>query len=311
MYNDEIKVANKIITDKVLTEIFQKMDEELRELIKLNQREKTENEKYSYEYQHWTVKNFNGSFKCTFNFYDDTNITIDNYNNFTTIFNNRLQEVKSMWVRYYINYSIVDGRDYKTVSQHINMNIYENKMSIDVSLSSEDNKMNSIYSFIKEKILTAPPKYTKTIKNKNIIKNRSILAFGIIPSIVICTILFFIPSIRETNNQIYLLYPFSVIIVGYLIGNITVGAQLEDLYDNIIPDKKYAGYDSNKKKSIYKDDMDKYLDTSEIIIGKNINNIKCRKEIKKIDNKYKKYLPIEIAVLIGLSILIPIIGKML
>ena len=31
MYNDTIKVANKIISDKDLEEIFQRMDEEIRE----------------------------------------------------------------------------------------------------------------------------------------------------------------------------------------------------------------------------------------------------------------------------------------
>ena len=33
-------------------------------------------------------------------------------------------------------------------------------------------------------------------------------------------------------------------------------------------------------KSIYKDDKEKYMNTAEVIIGKNIDNLKHREEIK-------------------------------
>lgn len=307
MYEDEIKVANKIITDKDLVEIFQKMDEDIKENVKLNEKEKIENEKYELEYQHWTIKNFEGSFKCTFNFYDSTTITVDNYNSFTTLFNTRLDEIKNMWVRYSQKYSIVDGRDNKFIANHIYMNIYEDKMTIDVSISSEDNKMNDIYELIKEKILKAPPRYTRMIKKRGLIKNKIIIAFGIIPSTVLCTLLAFMPTIREANNGAYFLYPLAILLIGYLIGNIIVGSKLNSLYETLVPDKEYVGYNKNTSKSIYKDNINKYLDTSEILIGKNINNIKYRKEIRKMEKKYSSYLPIEIAVILALSILVPII----
>ena len=46
MYNDTIKVANKIISDKDLEEIFQRMDEELKENIQLCKQEEIQNERY-------------------------------------------------------------------------------------------------------------------------------------------------------------------------------------------------------------------------------------------------------------------------
>ena len=172
MYNDTIKVANKIISDTDLADIFQIMDEEIRENQQICRQETMQNEKYEREYQHWTTKDFEGKFNCTFNFYDDTNITVDNYNAFITIFSNRLHEVKDMWVRYNYHYWIQNGRDQKMISQHINMNIYEYKMDIEVNLSSDDKKMDDVYQLIKEKILKAPERYDRIIKKKSSITNK-------------------------------------------------------------------------------------------------------------------------------------------
>lgn len=311
MYNDTIKVANKIISDTDLLDIFQRMDDEIKENQQLCRQETLQNEKYDPEYQHWTVKNFEGQFQCTFNFYDDTNITVDNYNSFMTIFNNRLQEVKDMWVRYRYNYLIVEGRQIQSVSQRINMNIYEYKMDIDVSLSSQDQKMNDIYQLIKEKILKAPERYDRTIKKKGTITNKIGFAVGVIPSLIVCSLFALIPTVREIYGATYVLFPIVVSILALLIGNTAFGGKLDRLYSTIVPEQKYVGYDSNSHKSIYKDDMDKFLTTSEIIIGKNVDNIRNREEIIQLEEKYSKYIPIELFVILVFSIIMILIGKLL
>lgn len=311
MYNDTIKVANKIISDTDLADIFQRMDEELRENIQICKQETAQNERYEREYQNWTVKSFDGTFKCTFNFYDDTNITVDNYNAFITIFNNRLHEVKDMWVRYHYNYWIQHGSDQKMVSQSINMNIYEHKMDIEVNLSSNDKKMNDIYQLIKEKILKAPERYDRIIKKKSSITNKIGFALGVIPSLIICTLLVFVPTIRQIYGMTYVLYPIAVVILAFLIGNTVFSGTLDRLYSTITPKQKYAGYDSTNHKSIYKDDIDDFVSTSEIIIGKNIDNIKHRKEIVELEEKYSRYIPTELIVLLVLSVIMILVGKLI
>ena len=158
MYNDTIKVANKIISDKDLREIFQKMNDEIQKNNEICRNEKIENEKYEREYQHWTTKNFEGKFKCEINFYDDTTIKVDDYVKFITVFNNRLSEIKSMYVTYRYSYEIKNGSEYKYISKSIIMDIREQKMSVDVNISSEDDKMKDIYQLIKHKIVNAPSK---------------------------------------------------------------------------------------------------------------------------------------------------------
>ena len=311
MYNDTIKVANKIISDSDLADIFQKMNEEILENNKICKQEIMQNEKYETEYQHWTTKNFEGTFKCTVNFYDDTNITFDNYNNFISIFNSRIHEIKEIWVRYHFSYWIQNGRDSKLMSQGISMNIYESKMDIDVNLSSEDKKMDDIYTLIKNKILNAPEKYDRIIKKKSSIANKVSFALGVIPSLVICTLLVFVPTIREVYGMTYILYPIAVVLLGFIIGETVFGGKLDQLYSTIVPEKKYAGYDSTNYKSIYKDDIDSYVQSSEIIIGKNIDNIKNRREIAEIEKKYSKYIPTEIIVILVLSLIMILVGKLI
>lgn len=309
MYNDTIKVANKIISDTDLLDIFQKMDEELRKNIQICKQETAQNEIYEREYQHWTTKNFEGYFKCTFNFYDDTNVTVDNYNAFITIFNNRLHEVKDMWIRYHYSYCIQHGREVKTLSQSITMNIYEHKMNIDVNLSSDDKKMDDVYQLIKEKILKAPERYDRIIKKRNFITHKVGFAIGIIPSLVICTLLAFVPIIGEIYGMTYVLYPVAVFILAFLVGNTFFTGKLSHLYSTIIPKQKYAGWDSTNHTSIYKDDVDDYVSTSEIIIGKNIDNLKNRKEVEELEEKYSKYIPIELIVILVLSGIMILVGK--
>lgn len=309
MYNDTIKVANKIISDTDLADIFQRMDEELKENQQICRQETMQNEKYERKYQHWTTKDFDGSFTCTFNFYDDTNVTVDNYPVFITIFNNRLHEVKDMWVRYNCHYWIQNGNDQKMVSQHINMSIYEYKMDIEVNLSSDDKKMDDIYQLIKEKILHAPERYDRVIKKKSSITNKIGFALGMIPSLVICTLLVFVPAIKQIYGMTYVLFPIATIILAFMIGNPVFGGKLDRLYSTIVPEKKYAGYDSTNYKSIYKDDIEKFVETSEIIIGKNIDNIKNRKEIVELEKKYSSYIPKELIALLVLSIVMILVGK--
>lgn len=312
MYNDTIKVANKIITDKDLEEIFMKMHEEIEMCEKQAKLEIAQNERYEREYQTWTLKNYSYTFKVDVNFYDDTNISFDSYYNFMSIFNSRLHEIKNFHLRYHCSYyRQYQGQSDKYISQHITMDVYEEKMNIDVDLNSEDKIMNQIYDIIKQKVLSAPEKYDRIIRKKSSIYNKVGFAIGFIPASIILSLLVFVPVIRQIYGMSYVGFPIACLLMAFMIGTTFCGGKLDRLYKNIIPEKKYAGYDSTNYKSIYKDDIDKYVETSEILIGKNIDNLRDRTEIKNMEEKYSKYIPTEIIVLIVLSILMILLGKLI
>ena len=307
MHDDTIKVANKIISDKDLADIFQKMNDELMLCEQINKQEEIQNEKYEREYQHWSCKYLNGSFNATINFYDDTNVTFDNYNNFISIFNSRISEIKDMYVSCYLSYTIQHGNDSKSVANKIYLHIYENKMSIDIKLDSNDNRMNDVYQFIKDKITNAPIKYDRIIKDKRKITTKVSFALGIIPSLVICTLLCFIPIIREAYSMTFVIYPVLVLALCFVIGGTISSMKLDQYYKTIVPKEK-SEWDSKKGTRVKSDDIDEFLKTSEIIIGKNIRNLHNRSEIEEIEEKYSKNIPYYILITIVLSIMVVAIG---
>lgn len=307
MYDDTIKVANKIISDKDLADIFQKMNDELVLCEQISKQEEIQNEKYEREYQHWSCKYFNGSFSATINFYDDTNITFDDYNNFMSIFNSRISEIKDMSVYCYLSYTIQHGKELKSVANKIHLFIYENKINIDVKLDSNDNKMNAVYKLIKDKINNAPVKYDRIIKDKRKIITKVSFALGIIPSLVICTLLCFIPIIRQAYSMTFVMYPMLVLALCFVIGGTLSSMKLDQYYKTIVPKEK-SEWDSKRGTRVKSDDIDEFVKTSEIIIGKNTRNIHNRKEIEEIEEKYSKNIPYYILITIVLSIIVIIIG---
>lgn len=309
MYNDTIKVANKIITYDDLIKIFSLMQEKLLEFRKTSNMEEMKNRMLDSKYQSWTFKDFGSKLSFDVDFTDDTSVKFDNYNNFISIFNNRLNEIKYIRVNYSLSYStsfIGEGSQY--YNQHIYMVIREDKMDIDVSLSSNDNKINDVYELIKDKILNAPLKYDDVIKKRSKINLIVGLAMGFIPALIITILSLFIPTLRQVYASGYIVYPLATFFLAFVIGTTMASTKLDGFYKSINPEQKYAGYDSTNRKSIYKDDIDRYINSSEILIGKNTNNLDYRKNILDCYEKYKKYIPYEIGLMILISIVVLFMG---
>ena len=217
---------------------------------------------------------------------------------------------KYIYVYYSLSYSVkFEGKKYEYYNQHINMRIYEHKMDIDVSLSSEDKKIDDIYELIKSKILTAPEKYDEIIKKKSSITTIVGLAIGFIPALTVTTLFILVPTIRQIFASSYVVYPIACLLLAFFIGETIGSSKLDKYYKNIVPKQKYVGYDANKGVSVYKDDIDKYVTTSEILIGKNVHNLEFRKQIKVYKEKYKKWIPYELGIMILVSILVLFLGE--
>lgn len=305
MYNDSLKVANKIITYDDLLEIFSKMQEKIVNYQKINKIEEMKNSALDYRYQTWTFKDTGSRLYFQIQFHDNNTINFDNYNNFITTFNNRLDEIKYVSANLSLSYNIQEeGRGSDYYHQSISIWVYEDRMEISTSLSSADDKLSDIYELIKNKIYNAPPKYDEVIKKKSSITTIVTLGIGFIPALIITTLLIFVPSIRNAYSAGYILYPIASVFLAFVIGGTMGNSKLDKCYKSIVPEKKYAGFDSSSGRSYYKDDIDQYVTTSEILIGKNINNLDNRKEIKALKEKYKKWIPYELGVMVLISIIV-------
>ncbi len=309
MYNNTIKAENKIISSEDLTQIFQAMGETLKRYQRISNQEEMQNRMLDTAYQKYTFKDEGSKMKVTVDFYDNTNITFDNYDNFMSIFYSRIDEIKSMDIYYTLNYTVMEPqpnrrRDYYT--QSIQMHINENKLDITLNLKSDDPKLDDIYKLLQDKVLNAPEKYDDIIRRKSKINNTVTLGTGLIPAIIISTILLFVPVLNTIFLKGYVVYPICSFVLAFMIGSIISSSKLDKYYGSIMPEKKYAGYSDGH--AVYKDDVDKFISTSEILIGKKVNNLSNRESIKREYEKYKALLPKElIALLIG-TVIVIIIG---
>lgn len=303
MYDNTINVSNKIITYDDLIDIFGRMNEKMNSLQKIYKSEETRNRMLDFSYQVWTYKQNVSNLKFDVNFYDNTEIQFDNYNSFITIFQNRLEEIKSIYVHFYISYSTkTPNSQYEYYSHSISMYIYENKIDISTKLNSEDKKIDEIYELIQNKILNAQVKYDNVVKNRSSIVSTVGFSIGFIPTVIGSILLLFIPTLKEVLSESYVLYPLFVLGASYVIGSTCCTGKIDELYKPLLPDKKYINYNKG-----YKDDIEKYVNTSEILIGKNTDNLKNRKIIMDEYSKCKSFLPIELIILIILSIVVIIL----
>lgn len=312
MYYDTIKCENKIISSEALMEIFQIMNDTLKKYERISEQEKMQNQMLERKYQKFTYDYTISKLSFQINFTDNTDISIDKFETFSGIFYSRISEIKNIYVRMASLYDTKEEEQQaKSYRQYITLDISNKKMNISVELDSDDPKFDNVYNKIKEKVLMAPEKYDDVMRNKSKIVNAVTVATGMIPAIIITSIFLFIPTLNKVFLKGIVVYPLVVVFLMYMIGSIIANSKLDKYYDTISPDKKYAGYDTTNNKSIYKDDMDSYLNTSDILIGSKINNLVYREKIREIYNKYKNSVLPMILVLAGVSVVVAIVGLLI
>ena len=304
MSTDRMGLANKILTSEDLYEIFSKMNETLVRYKKISAADEARNASLDYSYQQWNYKDNDSKLEFTVDFYDNTSIKYNKFDNFLTVYNTRLEDIKRIEVYFSLNYEVTKDSTKKYYYHSISMYIKEDNLEVSYNINDEDNKMEEVYNLIKDKIVNAREKYDNVVKNKTKIATIVALAIGLMPAIIIATLGIFVPQIKEMYTRGYVLYPVACFVIAFVVGGTFESYMLDKYFKRIVPDKKYAYYDTNKNKSVYKDDIESFTSTSEILIGKNTNNLESRQKIKETYDKYKGLVPIEIGIVLIMSLVI-------
>ena len=305
-YDTTIKAENKIISAEKLKEIIDLMQKIIIKYKKIDAAQAKKNEVFDYDEKESPFAD-NGS-KLTFriNFHDNTESDINDYDQFMKIYEERLSEIKYLWVKFTFNYSIVTPephRDTKYVYESIDLSIYEDKIKIETDIKQEDHKLDYLYNKIREIILTAPEKYDDIIKKRTFIMTKVGLSYGLVPSTILCLLSCASETIRLVYMTSFVLFPIATILLGFAIGVTISFFIMNKLYQTLIPEKKYVGYDK-KYGSVYADNVDDYINSSEILIGNNVMNQSKRDKIKEMLEKSNKLLLIEFAVVLVISVII-------
>ena len=307
MFDSSLHIQNKIITRESLLAIFDRMYQEIQNSKQIAENEKNANERFSYEYQEWTRKDYDGRLRFTVYSTDNNSITYENYQDFRAVFNTRAASIKSFYAYFSTGYFVQPkGAKSEYITQHINLIITETKMDIDVAISSKDPAMGEIYQLISTIIMEAPEKFDKIIKQKDLISTKIGSSVAFIPVSVVATGLLFVDFTRKFLLDYFWAFPLAVLVltgvVGILIGTARTGA----IYNKLIPDKKYAGYDINSGRSMYNDDMNTFQNSGEVLIGERTNNMELRAKLTELNAKSGKMILVELGVLAVLSVIVAI-----
>ncbi len=308
MYKDSLSISNKIIQASDIEDIIALMNEKIIEIEKVTKNVEKNNEILERQYQRWDLKDEGSELNFDVSFYDSSSVKLDNYIDFITVFHNRLEDIKDFSVCFRYSYSAKtdDSWSYDVIYQSISIYVREYKMEVDVSIKKDDNHIKDVYELIKNKVLNARPRYDKVIEKRSMVIRKVYLGFGLIPAIILVSALLFVPDILKVLKETYVGYPIIVFLLGYGIGFMFKSSKILGLYDPLIPETVYAGHDSSYN-SIYKEDIESYKGAGEVLIGKNVNNLKKRKEIVAMYKKYKGRVPIALVTIIVISILIIVI----
>ena len=166
------------------------------------------------------------------------------------------------------------------------MNLKHSDTEINVETTNQEREANNIYSTIMNTLEDTEDRYNNTMKYRKIRTQCFTISVGIILSYILYVILKINidqipPALAEYLNNKYVLV-FGQWFVAILLGNIFSYWYIISIYKPLLPETKYAGYDSTTYKSKYKDDIEDYIEHSEVHFGKFWDAEKRRTQIEKI-----------------------------
>ena len=307
---DSLNLSNKIITVEDLLDAIKKMFDTVNHYKQLSIEEMKPNEGLRMNEQRWKFKDYGSNVKCYLTYINGNSVSYSNYDDVYAIFKDRSDEVKSFHVSLYLGYSTKPTEEYdKVTHQSVTFYVYEDNVSLHYDTNHDDQEyLRETFDYIMNKMNTTTERYDSTIKKKGSISFVVGLAIAFIPAIILATALLLVESIREIYISGYIVYPLLTIIFAGLLGALLGPYMLEASYKDIVPDKKYNGYYNGK--THYKDDVESFTNKNEVLIGKNAHNIEKREKIKETYNKYKKMIPIELIIILVITVVIILMGFM-
>ncbi len=215
---------------------------------------------------------------------------------------------------YYSMYFRDENNDdqYKRIDATINFYTYsdsclQSRICYDVSTTNMESEADKLHSRIENFFSDKPVRYDSTIKYRNLRIQAFSTAIGIVLSYIIFLALKFIVNepggffTNLLNNKNVII--FGQWVVAILVGNVIGYPLMNTLYKPLLPSRIYKGYDRSSGKSIYKDDVNEYIEHTEIQIGKYYDLASRRERINKMF-KYSLIVILEQLVISGILFLI-------
>lgn len=303
------KILNKQITVKSIIELANKLEDYKEKYERIFEQEETKNKNIPFNKRNYEYENGTAKLKYTIEFYNGKTITESNYNWFIGNLDEP-RKIKSISLDLLIVYMGKSEKsdyndEYNRISADINfrdvgMNLKYSEARIDINTTNQENEANNIYSEVMNILEDNEDRYNKTIKHRKVRQQCFTISIGIILSYILYIILKTnIDKIPNTLLEFYNNKYFLILgqwFIAIVLGNATSFWFIMSIYKPILPDTKYAGYNSSTYKSIYKDNIEDYVEHCEVHIGKYWDAAKRRNTIEKIYKVTSKIVLLQLVI---------------
>jgi len=303
------KVLNKKIKIKSIIDIANYFDDYKNRYDNIFEQEKIKNQNLEYSDRKYEYENGSTELRYTIKLRNGKNMTETDYNWFLGQLG-RPQDIEEVYLELRVSYY---NSDYNRINVTVDfrdagMNLKYSEVYIDVQTTNQEREANNIYSTVMNMLENNEDRYNKTIKSKNARIQSFCISIGIVLSYILWLVLNMnmdkIPvEIATILTNKYLII-FGQWFVAILLGNLFVNWYILSIYRPLLPDTKYAGYNSSTYKSVYKDDIDDYIEHCEVHIGKYWDAEKRRNKIEMIYKITSKVVLVQLLISIVLFLIL-------
>ena len=303
------KIVNKQIPISKIVDIANYFEDYKDRYDEIFRKEKDRNKNLSFSEKKFEYENGSAEIRYTITFYNGQSLTESDYNWFVGNLNNP-RAIKEIEIYLRVGfYTKGENEDYNNQYNKIycsvdfrdlGMNLKHSDVVINVETTNQERESNNIYSTIMNTLEDTEDRYNKTMKHRKIRTQCFTISVGIILSYILYIILKINidkipPILAEYMNNKYILI-FGQWFVAILLGNVFAYWYILSIYKPLLPSAKYAGYNRSTYKSKYTDDIDEYLEHSEVHFGKFWDAEKRRNKIEKIYKVTNKIILVQLLI---------------
>ena len=288
------KIVNKQIPISKIVDIANYFEDYKDRYDEIFRKEKDRNKNLSFSEKKFEYENGSAEVRYTITFYNGQSLTESDYNWFVGNLNNP-RAIKEIEIYLRVGfYTKGENEDYNNQYNKIYCSV------INVETTNQERESNNIYSTIMNTLEDTEDRYNKTMKHRKIRTQCFTISVGIILSYILYIILKINidkipPILAEYMNNKYILI-FGQWFVAILLGNVFAYWYILSIYKPLLPSAKYAGYNRSTYKSKYTDDIDEYLEHSEVHFGKFWDAEKRRNKIEKIYKVTNKIILVQLLI---------------
>lgn len=291
----ENKVVNKQIPIKSIIDVANYLDDYKNRYDNVFEKEEMQNKNLDYSEKNYEHENGSTELRYTVRLVNGKEMTETDYNWFIGMLND-LRVIEEVRLNLRISYYGKQGNErhnsvYNQISANVEFRDAQHELNysdvhVNVQTTNQESEAHNIYSTIMNTLENNEDRFDKTIKHRKIRMQSLCISVGI----VLSYILFVILKINQGNLPTFLaeylgnkyVIVFGQWFVAILLGNVFAYWYILSIYKPLLPSTKYAGYNRSTYKAQYTDDIDDYLEHSEIHFGKYWDAENRRNKIEKI-----------------------------